>query len=128
MAAVAVRINLEKRQVTCSVHDLLPDSLGGGLGAAGEGLARLSVGAELHRTVQGQRASADPHYTTEVSVDARFSIDDWELRVIGRADAITRGPNNRPIVEEIKTLHFRTELRGLFANERLERFRWQARI
>jgi DNA excision repair protein ERCC-2 len=128
MAAVAVRIDLEKRQVTCSVHDLLPDSLGGGLGAPGEGLARLSVGAELHRIVQGQRTSADPHYTTEVSVDARFSIDDWELRVLGRADALTRGGDGRPIVEEIKTLHFRSELRSLFANERLERYRWQARI
>ena len=128
MAAVAVRIDLEKRQVTCSVRDLLPDSLGGGLGAPGEGLARLSVGAELHRIVQGQRASADAHYTTEVAVDTRFSIDSWELRVLGRADALTRGGDGRPIVEEIKTLHFRSELRSLFANERLERYRWQARI
>jgi DNA excision repair protein ERCC-2 len=128
MAAVAVRINLDKRQVICSVHDLLPDTFGSGLGPPGEGLARLSVGAELHRIVQGQQASGDPHYTSEVAVDARFSIDGWELRVLGRADAVTRGPDGRPLVEEIKTLHFRTELRGLFASERLERYRWQARL
>ena len=128
MAAVAVRIDLDSRQITCSVRDLLPESLRPGLGAPGEGLARLSVGAELHRIVQGQRASGDPHYTSEVPVDATFSIDGWELRVLGRADAITRGSDGRPVVEEIKTLHFRTELRHLFAHERLERYRWQARL
>jgi DNA excision repair protein ERCC-2 len=128
MAMVAVRIDLEKRQVICSVHDLLPDSVRGSLGAPGEGLARLSVGAELHRIVQGQRQAGDPHYTSEVPVDATFTIDDWELRVLGRADAITRGPNGHPVVEEIKTLHFRTELHNLFAHERLERYRWQARL
>jgi DNA excision repair protein ERCC-2 len=32
------------------------------------------------------------------------------------------------LVEEIKTLHFRTELRRQFAHERLERYRWQARL
>jgi DNA excision repair protein ERCC-2 len=128
MATVTVRVSLDDRQVTCSVHDLLPETLRGGLGFPGEGLARLSVGAELHRIVQGQRASGDPHYVSEVAVDARFSIDGWELRVLGRADAVTRGADGRPVVEEIKTLHFRTELRTVFAGERLDRYRWQARI
>ena len=128
MPAVAVRIDLDKRQVVCSVHDLLPDSVRSGLGAPGEGLTRLSVGAELHRIVQGQRASSDRHYISEVAVDATFSIDGWELRVLGRADAITQGPDGRHVVEEIKTLHFRSELHHLFAHQRLERYRWQARL
>jgi DNA excision repair protein ERCC-2 len=128
MAAVAVRIDLEKRQVACSVHDLLPDTLRGGLGAPGEGLTRLSVGAELHRVVQGQRQTSDPHYTSEVAVEATCTIDGWRLRVLGRADGITRGPDGRSVVEEIKTLHFRSELHHPFTRERLERYRWQARL
>jgi DNA excision repair protein ERCC-2 len=125
---VAVRVDLDARRVTCSVHDLLPDPLRSGLGAPGEGLARLSVGAELHRVVQGQRASADPAYRAEVPVDVALTVDGWTLRVLGRADGVTLGGDGRPLVEEIKTLHFRTELRRLFAHERLERFRWQARL
>jgi DNA excision repair protein ERCC-2 len=128
MPAVAVRIDLEKRQVVCSVHDLLPESLRGGLGAPGEGLARLSVGAELHRVVQGQRHADDRHYTSEVPVDVTFTIDGWELRILGRADGMTRDAGGRAVLEEIKTLHFRTELHHLFAHERMERYRWQARI
>ncbi len=128
MARVAVRIDLDKRRLTCSVHDLLPETTRGGLGAPGEGLARLTVGAELHRAVQGQRQSADPGYTPEVPVDATFEIDGWELRVLGRADGLSRGEGGRRVVEEIKTLHFRSELHHPSAGERLERFRWQARL
>ncbi len=126
--AVAVRIDLEKRRVVCSVHDLLPETLRGGLGVPGEGLARLSVGAELHRVVQGQRHADDRHYTSEVPVDVSFTIDGWELRILGRVDGISRDPGGQAILEEIKTLHFRSELHHLFAHERLERYRWQARI
>ncbi len=125
---MAVRFDLDKRQITCSVHDLLPESVRLGLGVPGEGLARLSVGAELHRTVQNQRQADDPRYTSEVSVDATFTVDGWELRVIGRADGLTRSDDERHVVEEIKTLHFKTELNHPLAQERLERFRWQARL
>ncbi len=128
MAAVAVRIDLGAQQVTCSVHDLLPGLLRPGLGGLGEGLARLSVGAELHRTVQAERHAADPRYASEVPVDATFAADGWTLRVLGRADGLTRGDDGRPVVEEIKTLHFRSELHHPLAHERLERFRWQARL
>ena len=48
--------------------------------------------------------------------------------MLGRADGITRGPDGRHVVEEIKTLHFRSELHHPFARERLERYRWQARL
>ncbi len=128
MRPVTVRTDLDRQTVTCSVHDLLPESTWGGIGVPGEGLARLTVGAELHRAVQGQRQSADPHYSAEVPVDATFEIDGWELRVLGRADGLTRGDGGRHIVEEIKTLHFKSELHHPRAHERLERFRWQARL
>ena len=125
---MAVRVDLAARTVSCSVHDLLPESSQRSLGVPGEGLARLSVGAELHRLVQGQRTAADPRYRPEVGVDATMEIDGWSLRVAGRADGLTTAQDGVPVLEEIKTLHFRSELFGLFSQERLERFRWQARI
>ena len=125
---MAVKVDLERREVTCSAHDLLLDPLRRSIGMPGEGLARLSVGAELHRIVQAGRCAADPAYTSEVAVDARFAVDGWSLRILGRADGVTRDDDGRAVVEEIKTLHFRTELHHLFAHERLERYRWQARI
>ena len=125
---MAVKVDLERQEVTCSAHDLLLDPLRRSIGMPGEGLARLSVGAELHRIVQAGRQAADPDYTPEVAVDARFAIDGWTLRILGRADGVTRAESGRPMVEEIKTLHFRTELHHLFAHERLERYRWQVRI
>jgi len=125
---MAVRIDLDARTVCCSVHDLVADASQRTLGVPGEGLARLTVGAELHRVVQRERSAADPNYRPEVPVDATLEVDGWSLRVLGRADGLAGGPGRRPVVEEIKTLHFRTELHALFGRERLERHRWQVRI
>ena len=123
---MAVRIALDARQVTCSVHDLLEPTLAR-LPGQGEGLGRLTVGAELHRVVQAARHAEDPSYVPEVPIDTTVEIDGWSLRIVGRADGVTY-ESGTPVVEEIKTLHFRTELYPLFGRERLERFRWQARI
>jgi len=125
---MVARIDLAARSVTCSVHDLLPESVARSLGVPGEGLARLSVGSELHRIVQGRLRSEAREYVPEVTVDATLGIDGWTLRVLGRADGVARDAGGRPAVEEIKTLHFRSELHAPHAHERLERYRWQARI
>ena len=125
---MVARIDLAARSVTCSVHDLLPEAVARSLGVPGEGLSRLSVGAELHRVVQGRRQSEQREYVPEVSVDATLEIDGWTLRVLGRADGVDRGGDGRATIEEIKTLHFRSELHAPHAHERLERYRWQARI
>jgi len=125
---VVARIDLAARTAVCSVHDLLPEAVARSLGVPGEGLSRLSVGAELHRIVQGRRRSEQRGYVPEVSVDATLELDGWTLRVLGRADGVEQHPGTRPAVEEIKTLHFRSELHTPHAHERLERYRWQARI
>ncbi|MFH1176108.1 MAG: DEAD/DEAH box helicase, partial [Acidobacteriota bacterium] len=124
---MAVRVDLEGKAITASVHDLLPETARA-LGLPGEGLARLSVGAELHRVVQGQRRDEDATYVPEVAIDRTLEIDGWSLRVIGRADAVTRDETGQPAVEEIKTLDFRSDLHAPFAAERLERHRWQVKI
>ena len=125
---MVARIDLAARSVTCSVHDLLPEAVARSLGVPGEGLSRLSVGAELHRVVQGRRQSERREYVPEVSVDTTLEIDGWTLRVLGRADGVDRGGDGRATIEEIKTLHFRSELHAPHAHERIERYRWQARI
>jgi DNA excision repair protein ERCC-2 len=125
---VAARVSLAQRHVACSVNDLLPEAPRFGLGPPGEGLARLSVGAELHRIVQGERLSADPHGSAEVPVAATVTLDGWTLKITGRVDAMSLPPGALPVVEEIKTLHFRSELPHPSAQDRLERFRWQVRL
>lgn len=125
---MTARVDLTARTVTCSVHDLLPEAGHHGIGQRGGGLSRLTVGSELHRVVQQQRQAADPSYRAEVFVDATLDVDGWTLRVLGRVDGVTVDSDGTPVVEEIKTLHFRSELHHLFAEERLERFRWQARL
>ncbi len=124
---MAVRVDLAGREVVCSVHDLLADPTRRSAGGLGEGLARLTVGSELHRLVQHQRQAEDPRYRAEVPVDTVLTVDGWKLRVMGRADGVVHDPA-RPVVEEIKTLHFRTELYQLFGQERLERYRWQVKL
>jgi DNA excision repair protein ERCC-2 len=125
---VAVRIDLEAKTLTCSVHDLLPEAMRRTLGLPGEGLSRLSVGSELHRLVQGQRAVEEPEYVPEAAVDASLAIDGWSVRILGRADGVVRGGRRGNAVEEIKTLDFRTELHHPATRERLERHRWQVRL
>lgn len=97
---MAVRIDLEKRELVCSVHDLLPETTRSGLGGLGEGLSRLTVGAELHRIIQNQRMGEDPKYVAEVAVDTTLSIDEYTLRILGRADGVTiQSYGNSNVVE-----------------------------
>jgi DNA excision repair protein ERCC-2 len=125
---VTVKADLDNRALSCSVHDLIRDPSQRAIAAGREGLSRLTVGAELHRVVQRERAATDSDYRPEVGIDTTFEIDGWTLRVLGRADGVSRTADGKGLLEEIKTLHFRTELHTIFAEERLERYRWQARI
>lgn len=125
---VTARVDLTARTVLCSVHDLLPEVVQRTVGRGGEGLSRLTVGSELHRMVQNQRQADDSSYRSEVPIDTQLEVDGWTLRVLGRADGVTVDETGTPVVEEIKTLHFRSELFHLFAEQRLERYRWQARL
>lgn len=125
---MSVRVNLESRSITCSVHDLLPEVVRQSVGQRGEGLARLTVGSELHRAVQRHRSNTDRSFRAEVPVDVTLDVDGWSVRVLGRVDGLTMTSESVPVVEEIKTLHFRSELHHLFAEDRLDRHRWQARL
>lgn len=88
---------------------------------------RLTVGAELHRLVQA-RLAASGSYLAEVPVEQTVTLGTWELAIQGRCDGIHRPADGPPVVEEIKTLHFRTELFRLQDDNFYERYAWQVRI
>lgn len=123
---MAVQVDLAKRKVWASVHDLLPEASSSGW--PGEGRIRLAVGSELHRLVQARLAGEHPHYRPEVPVDAELDLDGWTLAVSGRCDGVFSPPQGRPVVEEIKTLHFRTDLYRPDAELARQRFQWQVRL
>lgn len=123
---MAVKVDLPNRKVWASVHDLLPEIATSGW--PGEGWVRLSVGSELHRLVQARLAQEDPSYQPEVVVDAEIPLEGWTLLVSGRCDGVFSPPQGKPVVEEIKTLHFRTDLFRPEAELLRQRFQWQVRL
>lgn len=123
---MAVRVELKEKKIWAPVQDLLPEASGPGW--PGEGRIRLSVGAELHRLVQARLSQEDPHYVPEVPVELCLELAGWTLTISGRCDGVFRAPDQVPVVEEIKTLHFRSELFRPGAEEQRKRFQWQARL
>jgi len=123
---VAVRVAFEEKKIWASVQDLLPEV--SGFGWPGEGRVRLSVGAELHRLVQARLAQEDPHYVPEVPVEFEVELSGWALAISGRCDGVFRPQDSPPVVEEIKTLHFGSDLFRPGAEELRKRFEWQARL
>ncbi len=111
-----------------SVRDLLGEGAQRVIGLSGGGLSRLWIGQELHRRVQASLAAAERGYRSEVPAAATFQLDGWTLELEGRADGLLARDGLVVRVDEIKTLHFAVDLYNLYANERLERFRQQARL
>jgi len=125
---VAVEVDLEGRRIEASVGDLLGDAEQRSIGLTGSGLTRMWIGQELHRRVQGELQACEPGYRAEVAVGLETEIDGWTVVIQGRADGVAYA-GGRPVrVDEIKTLHFAVDLHNLYASERLERFRRQARL
>lgn len=123
---MAVKVDLQGKRVWASIHDLLPEAASSGW--PGEGWVRLSVGSELHRLVQARLAQEDPSYQPEVMVEAEIPLEGWTLLVSGRCDGVFSPPQEPPVVEEIKTLHFRTDLFRPESELIRQRFQWQVRL
>jgi len=125
---VAITIDMAARRIEAAVGDLLADQDQRVIGLAGTGLTRLWIGQELHGRLQQELSAEDPDYRAEVPVAAELEVDGWTLRLSGRADGVQYAGDLPLRVDEIKTLHFAVELHNLYADERLERFRRQARL
>jgi len=125
---VPIFVDLEKKEICAGVGELLGDSAHRAIGLTGSGLSRLWIGQELHRRVQGELEADESGVSSEIAVTRELLIDDWTLVLSGRADSVLTVDGVVHRVDEIKTLHFAVELYNLYFNERLERFRNQARI
>jgi DNA excision repair protein ERCC-2 len=125
---VAAIIDLETRRIDASVGDLIGDPDQRSIGLGGAGMSRLRIGQELHRRVQQEFIATAPDYRAEVPVELEVEIDDWTVHISGRADGVLYDDGVPVRVDEIKTLHFAVDLHNLFIDERVERFRRQARL
>ncbi len=121
-------VDSERLRLELSVGELVEGDGKRAIGLGGTGLSRLWLGQELHRRVQEAAAAAEPGYHPEVPVRETFDLDGWTVEVSGRADGVVYDGGRVVRVDEIKTLHFAVDLHNLFADERLERYRQQARL
>jgi DNA excision repair protein ERCC-2 len=125
---VSITIDLESRRIEASVGDLVGERDQRAIGLSGSGLTRMWLGQELHRRIQQQLADENSGYRAEVPVSFEIDVDGWTVLLSGRADGVGFA-GDRPVrVDEIKTLHFAVDLHNLYIDERLERFRRQARL
>jgi DNA excision repair protein ERCC-2 len=125
---VAITIDVAARRIDAAVGDLVAEPDQRAIGLSGSGLTRLWIGQELHSRIQQELAAEDPGFRAEVPVSAELEIDGWTLALAGRADGVQYDGGQPVRVDEIKTLHFAVDLHNLYLDERLERFRRQARL
>ncbi len=123
-----VLVDLEARRIAASVTDLLEEPGQRRIGLQGAGRARTWLGQRLHARLQEELAAAEPDFTAEVPVRRVLEVDGWELEIHGRADGVVERDGTVERVDEIKTLHFATELFATPDRSRMERFRQQARL
>jgi DNA excision repair protein ERCC-2 len=127
-APVPVQVDLEHRTITASVRDLAGEDARRIIGLGGTGMSRMWIGQELHRRVQHDLAAAEPGFRSEVPLETEMEVDGWTVSLSGRADGVAYEAGRPVRVDEIKTLHFAVDLYNLYAEERIERFRRQARL
>lgn len=91
-----------KKTINLSVTEFaLPSPKRGSIdGYAGFG-TDASLGSEIHRKVQADRAKEFTQYESEVSVSHQFTADQYNFKVNGRMDGIFY--EDKVLIEEIKT-------------------------
>ncbi|MFZ2493967.1 MAG: ATP-dependent DNA helicase [Thermoanaerobaculia bacterium] len=122
-----MRVDHEKREIVCSVGDLVYESTYRRIGVErGDGFRRMWIGQDIHTRRAEQRAGEDPHYRAEVHVVHRMSVGDWTITVTGRIDGLSVNKEERRVtIEEVKSLHFDLELEALYRSEKLQRHLYQ---
>jgi DNA excision repair protein ERCC-2 len=122
-----VRVDYEKREIVCSVGDLVQGSTYRRIGVErGDGFRRMWIGQEVHSRRAEQRANEDPHYRAEVHVVHRMSVGGWGVTITGRVDGLSVDKEaQRVSIEEVKSIHFDLELEALYRSEKLQRHLYQ---
>jgi DNA excision repair protein ERCC-2 len=126
--AVALKIDSEKLVISLSVKDLA--ALVAGPGAVDEvayGVARMTLGRQVHESYQAERAAAEESFRKEFSVSHTTRVEGFEVQIRGRIDGVfERGAET--VVEEVKsTLRTRQELLR-YDTQSYERYKLQLQL
>ncbi|HYC87742.1 MAG TPA: ATP-dependent DNA helicase [Thermoanaerobaculia bacterium] len=122
-----MRVDHEKREIVCSVGDLVQGSTYRRIGVErGDGFRRMWIGQDIHTKRAEQRANDDPHYRAEVHVVHRMTVGGWSVTITGRIDGLSIDREARRVsIEEVKSIHFDLELEALYRSEKLQRHLYQ---
>jgi DNA excision repair protein ERCC-2 len=122
-----MRVDHEKREIVCSVGDLVHESTYRRIGVErGDGFRRMWIGQDIHTRRAEERAGSDPHYRSEVHVVHRREAGNWSVTITGRIDGLSVDREaSRVSIEEVKSLHFDLELEALYRSEKLQRHLFQ---
>jgi DNA excision repair protein ERCC-2 len=122
-----MRVDHEKREIVCSVGDLVYESTYRRIGVErGDGFRRMWIGQDIHIKRAELRAAEDPDYRAEVHVVHRTRIRDWDVTVQGRIDGLSIDRERKIVsIEEVKSIHFDLELEALYRSEKLQRHLYQ---
>lgn len=122
-----MRIDYDKREIVCSVGDLVYESTYRRIGVErGDGFRRMWIGQDIHTQRAEQRAAEDPHYRAEVHVMHRTTMGAWGVTITGRIDGLSVDKEaQRVVIEEVKSIHFDLELEALQRSDKMQRHLFQ---
>ncbi len=122
-----MRIDYDKREIVCSVGDLVHESSYRRIGVErGDGFRRMWIGQDIHTKRAEAQAAVDPHYRAEVHVMHRTSLGGWTITITGRIDGLSVDREAaRVVIEEVKSIHFDLELEALQRSDKLQRHLFQ---
>src|SRR5712691_9503763 len=102
-----MRVDFDKREILCSVGDLVYESTYRRIGVErGDGFRRMWIGQDIHTRRAELRASEDRNYRAEVHVVHRTSAGGWNVTVTGRIDGLSVDREAKRVsIEEVKSIH-----------------------
>jgi len=88
-----VRVDHDKREIICSVGDLVYPTTYRRIGVErGDGFRRMWIGQDIHSRRAELRAADDVNYRAEVHVVHRITHQNWNVTITGRVDASRSTP------------------------------------
>src|SRR5438445_6201016 len=122
-----MRIDHDRRQIVCSVGDLVYPTTYRRIGVErGDGFRRMWLGQDVPSRRAEVRAAEDGDYRAEVHVVHRSERRGWSVTVTGRIDGLSiNAVQRRVCIEEVKSIHFDLELEALYRPEKLQRHLYQ---
>lgn len=122
-----MRVDHEKREIVCSVGDLVYESTYRRIGVErGDGFRRMWIGQDIHSRRAEFRTGEDPNYRAEVHVVHRVNLGAWNVTVTGRIDGLSVDRDAKRVsIEEVKSIHFDLELEALYGSNKLQRHLYQ---